>query len=186
MVGDDARNMLIRSGDIYPEETATAIGGGRAWHGGQRVPASLFRAATMLQQILRDMYIDPELLAELGEDQKQTLFCRMREEQVRRWRIWDKEQEKLAEQQGPKPERKTKVTFLEGIDGNPWTWVMGEHPDDKTIEQILEEEAREKARKIAEKETQKLRSVSHVEIFPSGNRPEPRPIFLPGRAWRRN
>jgi SH2 domain-containing protein 4A len=43
--------------------------------------------------------------------------------------------------------------------GNPWTWVMGEHKDDKTIEQIIEEEARESARLQAEQETEHLRSV---------------------------
>ncbi|XP_044759822.1 SH2 domain-containing protein 4A-like [Coccinella septempunctata] len=105
----------------------------------------------MLQQILRDMYVDPEILAELDEDYKQKLFCKMREEQVRRWKVWT---DKLGDQPTVKARNKKKVDFLKGSDGEPWVWVMGEHPNDKSIDDIIREEALLKARKLAEKEVE--------------------------------
>ncbi|KAK3911799.1 SH2 domain-containing protein 4A, partial [Frankliniella fusca] len=122
-------------------------------------------AIRMLQQILQDMWVDPAILAELDDDQKQTLFCKMREEQVRRWRMWD---QKLSEHPPPPRPKKNSaktVQFMSGEDGEPWVWVMGEHPDDKSIEQILEQEAREKARKQAELEAQQLRLSELTELL---------------------
>ncbi|XP_050515695.1 SH2 domain-containing protein 4A-like isoform X2 [Diabrotica virgifera virgifera] len=116
----------------------------------------------MLQQILRDMYVDPEILAELDEDQRQTLFCKMREEQVRRWKSWN---DRLADDMVKETKgNKKKVDFLLGVDGQPWVWVMGEHGDDKSIEDILREEAAEEARILAEKETEKLREEVKKEM----------------------
>ncbi|XP_022917151.1 SH2 domain-containing protein 4A-like [Onthophagus taurus] len=122
----------------------------------------------MLQQILKDLYVDPEILIELDDQQKQTLFCKMREEQVRRWKIWDEEINKNHPQKTNKdnknPCKKKQVNFLIGIDGEPWVWVMGEHENDKTIEEILRDEALDKARKIAEKEAEELRKQVEANI----------------------
>ena len=40
---------------------------------------------SILAQILDQMYVDPELLEQISDEQKEVLFRKMREEQVRRW-----------------------------------------------------------------------------------------------------
>lgn len=80
----------------------------------------------MLQQILKDMYIDPDVLDALNDEQKKTLFLKMREEQVRRW----KEREEKLEREPLKPKPKTacgkSVSWLLGRDGDVQVIVIGE------------------------------------------------------------
>ncbi|GAB1609149.1 SH2 domain-containing protein 4B-like isoform X1 [Argonauta hians] len=113
----------------------------------------------MLQQILRDMCIDKELLAELSDEQKHILFMKMREEQVRRWQCNEERIERELKKKPKKPPKpgKKKVEFLSGKDGLEWVWVMGHHPNDLSIEEILEKEAKEKAAIQAEREAEELR-----------------------------
>ncbi|KAK3092097.1 hypothetical protein FSP39_025151 [Pinctada imbricata] len=121
----------------------------------------------MLQQILQDMYVDPELLAELSDEQKHLLFVKMREEQVRRWK---EREDKLEEEEKKKPRKlnhkkcNKNVGFLSGTDGKEWVWVMGEHKNDMTIEQILETEALRKAEQEAENELEELRKREEVDL----------------------
>ncbi|KAM6401447.1 SH2 domain-containing protein 4A [Pluvialis apricaria] len=104
----------------------------------------------MLKQILSDMYIDPDLLAELSEEQKQILFFKMRQEQIRRW----EEREAAADKASAKKPLLRKangksVTWKLGADNDVWVWVMGEHPSDKPYADICEEIQAQRAKQLA-------------------------------------
>uniref|UniRef100_A0AAY5L264 SH2 domain containing 4A n=1 Tax=Esox lucius TaxID=8010 RepID=A0AAY5L264_ESOLU len=119
----------------------------------------------MLQQILTDMFIDPELLAELNEDQKQVLFIKMREEQVRRWKEREARLEKEgATQKTAKKDPAKSVQWLTGLDKDVWVWVMGDHTNDKSYEQICDEIFAQRAAMQAQKEAEELRAKKEVEL----------------------
>lgn len=79
----------------------------------------------MLRQILADMFIDPDLLAELSEEQKQILFYKMREEQIRRW----KEREAAMERKESLPVKsrpkkgKSSLLLLRAANGEAGGWL---------------------------------------------------------------
>lgn len=96
----------------------------------------------MLQQILADMYIDPDVLEALNDEQKKILFFKMREEQVRRW----KEQEENEGKEGIKKEkcRQKKgpcksVSWLLGSDGDVLVCIIEESDELKSPKLILSE-----------------------------------------------
>ncbi|KAF1758527.1 hypothetical protein GCK72_014985 [Caenorhabditis remanei] len=105
---------------------------------------------SILSEILSTGHVDEELLAALDDDQKQLLFCQMRSEQVRKWEMAEAEFERT----GPlnRKMKKKGLKWLTGVDGEVWVWVMGDHEQDKTIDEILEEESREKAHALAMRE----------------------------------
>ncbi|KAG7492456.1 hypothetical protein MATL_G00014610 [Megalops atlanticus] len=116
----------------------------------------------MMQQILQDMVIEPDLLAELNDEQKQILFYKIRQEQVRCWN------ERESQDSSP-PDRTEKsggrgIQWLLGEDGEVWVWVMGEAPGDRPFEEIVEELMAERARRQAQQEAQELWRVKEAEI----------------------
>uniref|UniRef100_A0A914YHW4 SH2 domain-containing protein n=1 Tax=Panagrolaimus superbus TaxID=310955 RepID=A0A914YHW4_9BILA len=104
---------------------------------------------SLLREILDKMYVEPELLEQLDEDQKQTLYIKMREEQIRRWKMHEEEAERESTRL---KKNKRSIQWLTGRDGEVWVWVMGDHVNDRTIEEIIEDEAKRRAREIAETE----------------------------------
>ncbi|KAL6740770.1 hypothetical protein Aduo_014092 [Ancylostoma duodenale] len=105
---------------------------------------------SILSEILSTGHVDKELLDALDDAQKQLLFCQMRAEQVRKWQA---NEERLEREGAPKKKsNKRGIKWLTGADGEVWVWVMGDHPLDKSIEEILEEEARQEAHNRALKE----------------------------------
>ncbi|XP_029457552.1 SH2 domain-containing protein 4A isoform X2 [Rhinatrema bivittatum] len=121
----------------------------------------------MLKQILAEMYIDPELLAELSEEQKQILFFKMREEQIRRWK---EKEAALAKTEGlqktpnPKKAHGKSVNWKLGADDEVWVWIMGEHPMDKPYDVICDEIMAERAQQLVKKESEKLRKTQEEEL----------------------
>ncbi|XP_031805229.1 SH2 domain-containing protein 4B [Sarcophilus harrisii] len=122
----------------------------------------------MLQQILREMYIDPELLAELNDEQKHILFYKMREEQLRRWHEREaraaREEAEAGVMRNFRRANNKHIQWLHGIDGEVWVWIMGEAPGDKPYEQISEELIAERARRQAQKEAEELWRQKEAEI----------------------
>ncbi|XP_053115614.1 SH2 domain-containing protein 4A isoform X2 [Hemicordylus capensis] len=119
----------------------------------------------MLKQILSDMYVDPELLAELSEEQKQILFFKMRQEQIRKWK--EREAATTSEMAPRKPAlRKAHIKSVQwklGADGDVWVWVMGEHSLDKPYDQLCGEILAERVKQQSLQDAEAVRSP--VEVF---------------------
>ncbi|XP_064181892.1 SH2 domain-containing protein 4A-like isoform X1 [Anguilla rostrata] len=96
----------------------------------------------MLQQILKDMYIDPDVLEALNEEQKQTLFLKMRQEQVRRWtereEKLDREGSAALKSKQTKASKK-RVSWLLGRDGDVHVRVIGETDEVRSAKLIYSE-----------------------------------------------
>ncbi|GAB1293205.1 SH2 domain-containing protein 4A [Apodemus speciosus] len=120
----------------------------------------------MLRQILSDMFIDPDLLAELSEEQKQILFYKMREEQIRRWKEREAAmeiKESLPVKSRPKKENGKSVHWKLGADKQVWVWVMGEHHLDKPYDVLCDEILAEREHLRASKPSE-LRKAQSLEL----------------------
>ncbi|XP_006859970.1 PREDICTED: SH2 domain-containing protein 4A [Chrysochloris asiatica] len=129
----------------------------------------------MLKQILADMYIDPDLLAELSNEQKQILFFKMREEQIRRWKEREtavENKESLPVKCRPKKVNEKSVHWKLGADKEVWVWVMGEHHLDTPYDVLCQEITAERTQLKTEQEMEELRKTQTSE-FTNSSKTEP-------------
>uniref|UniRef100_A0AC34PV74 SH2 domain-containing protein n=1 Tax=Panagrolaimus sp. JU765 TaxID=591449 RepID=A0AC34PV74_9BILA len=126
---------------------------------------------SLLQDILDKMYVEPELLEQLDEEQKQTLFIKMREEQIRRWRIHEEKAEE-EERKNPKQRKNgRKIQWLTGRDKEVWVWVLGEDVEEPPVQETDADEGErsndfeEQERRLLETEAdfQRLREFEEQE-----------------------
>ncbi|XP_049605325.1 SH2 domain-containing protein 4A [Syngnathus scovelli] len=82
----------------------------------------------MLAKILEEMWVEPEVLEALSEEQKRILFLKMREEQVRRWKEREDREEESSKSSSSRPKKATSkhVSWLLGRDGDVCVRVIGE------------------------------------------------------------
>ncbi|XP_029021698.1 uncharacterized protein zgc:92242 isoform X2 [Betta splendens] len=80
----------------------------------------------MLAEILKNMWVDPEVLEALSDEQKKILFLKMRQEQVRRWREREEKEGQNNNETRPKNVSSKRVTWLLGRDGDVSVNVIGE------------------------------------------------------------
>ncbi|XP_034037819.1 uncharacterized protein zgc:92242 [Thalassophryne amazonica] len=80
----------------------------------------------MLAKILQDMWVEPEVLEALSEEQKRILFLKMREEQVRRWREREEREGQDSTYSRPKKGCTKRVSWLLSRDGDVSVSVIGE------------------------------------------------------------